>query len=132
MRKVIDSWALMAWIQGQPAAGRVAKILEQASSGSVELLISMINVGEVYYLLAKRLGPRHAEDFLNRFPALPMRSVVPDGAGIIEAAKLKGSYPISYADSFAAALAIRQRVPLVTGDHEFKRLSRILKLEWIG
>ncbi len=132
MRKVIDSWALMEWIQGQPGATRVAKILEHASSGGVELLISMINVGEVYYLLAKRLGPEHAEDFLDHFPALPMRSVVPDAAGIIDAAKLKGIYPISYADSFAAALAIRERAPLITGDPEFKRLSRILKLDWVG
>ena len=100
--------------------------MEHATAGSVELLISIINVGEVYHLLAKRLGPEQAEDFLNRFPALPMRSVVPDAAGIVDAAKIKGKYPISYADSFAAALAIRERVPLVTGDPEFKRLCQRL------
>ena len=122
----------MAWIQDQPAAGRFQRILERASSGAVELWISAINVGEVYYLLAKRLSPNSAEDFLKQFPSLPVKSVVPTEDDIIEAARLKGKYRISYADSFAASLAIQQGVELITGDPDFKRLSPLLALEWIG
>ena len=122
----------MAWIQDQPAAGRFQAILEKASSGAVELWISAINVGEVYYLIAKRLSQDSAEDFLKQFPSLPVKSVVPTETDIIEAARLKGRYRISYADSFAASLAIQQGVELITGDPDFKRLSPSLALEWIG
>jgi predicted nucleic acid-binding protein len=122
----------MAWIQDQPAAGRFQAILERASSGGVELWISAINVGEVYYLIAKRLSPDSAEGFLKQFPSLPVKSVVPSETDIIEAARLKVRYRISYADSFAASLAIQQGVQLITGDPDFKRLLPSLELEWIG
>ena len=122
----------MAWIQGQPAAGRVQMVLDKASSGRLELWISMINVGEIYYLLAKRLSVERAEDFLKQFPSLPIRSIVPDESEIIDAARLKGRYRISYADSFAASLAIQQRAPLITGDPDFQRISKIVDLAWIG
>jgi len=122
----------MAWIQNQPAAGRFQAVLERASSGGIELWISAINVGEVYYLIAKRLSLDSAESFLKQFRSLPVKSVVPTETDIIEAARLKGRYRISYADSFAASLAIQQGVALITGDADFKRLSPFLDLEWIG
>ena len=122
----------MAWIQDQPAAGRFQAILERASSGGVELWISAINVGEVYYLIAKRLSQDSAEDFLKQFPSLPLKSVVPTETDILEAARLKGRYRISYADSFAASLAIQQGIELITGDPDFKRLMPSLALQWIG
>ena len=63
---------------------------------------------------------------------MPIRSIVPTEDEIIEAARIKGRHRISYADSFAASLAIQQRVPLITGDTDFKRLSPSLELDWIG
>ena len=40
---------------------------------------------------------------------------------------------ISYADAFAAALALRRNVSFVTGNREFRPLLNIgLKLHWVG
>jgi len=49
----------------------------------------------------------------------------------IEAAKLKAKYPVAYADCFAAALALKKNIKLVTGDPEFKKLERDVRIEWI-
>ena len=56
---------------------------------------------------------------------------VPALEDIWSAASLKGQYPIAYADAFAAALAIKYRCPLVTGDPELRRVDS-LDLEWIA
>ncbi len=52
---------------------------------------------------------------------------------LITAATLKTNYPISYADSFAAALSKIKKSTLLSGDHEFKKLEdqKIIKIEWL-
>jgi len=46
-----------------------------------------------------------------------------DQALTLEAAKIKASNKISYADSFAAALTKVKKAELVTGDKEFKSVE---------
>jgi predicted nucleic acid-binding protein len=48
-----------------------------------------------------------------------------------EAAKLKGSYRIAYADCFAAALTIKLKAILVTGDPEFRQMDEKISIQWI-
>jgi len=43
---------------------------------------------------------------------------------LLTAATLKAIYPISYADFFAAALAVLKRGLLLTGDPEFRKLEK--------
>ncbi len=49
-------------------------------------------------------------------------------------ATLKANYPISYADSFAAALAKIHKCFLLSGDPEFKVLEKeeIIQVEWLS
>jgi hypothetical protein len=53
------------------------------------------------------------------------------GHDIWTAALLKGDYPVSYADAFAAALAKKHNCPLVTGDPELQSIKN-LELDWSG
>jgi hypothetical protein len=64
--KAIDSWALLAWLFGQRAAPHVEVLLERAASGKLDLLMSWISAGEVYYIVARRNGRENAEEFLRR------------------------------------------------------------------
>jgi len=50
---------------------------------------------------------------------------------VMRAAYLKAQYPISYADAFAAALAEQEKAILVTGDPDFKRLEKTIKIQWL-
>jgi ribonuclease VapC len=52
----------------------------------------------------------------------------------LTAASLKAVYPISYADSFAAAVAKINNACLLSGDPEFKVLEseKIIKIDWLN
>jgi predicted nucleic acid-binding protein len=75
--KVLDSWALLAWLRDEPPAAYVAEILRQADTGELQVLMSWMNVGEVCYMLARKHDTRVAEEFLERAPSLPIRLVCP-------------------------------------------------------
>lgn len=135
MVKILDAWALMAWLRAEdPARLKVRGLLDTASRGEVELVMNMVNVGEVYYLVAKERDRPQAEIFLADFQTMPVQIVGAPNDLILEAARWKSRYPISYADAFALATAIRRRGALVTGDPDFKpiRDAGIVELDWIG
>jgi len=122
----------MAWLNGEAAASTVRDAFASARAGQLTLQFSAINAGEVYYLLAKRRSRKAAEQWHTEvLPSLPIRVVVPTLDDILEAAKLKAAFPISYADSFAAGLALKHHAALVTGDTEFRSIPN-LQIVWIG
>jgi len=132
---VLDSWAIIGWLQGEePARTKVRELLEQASRGAAKVSISLINVGEVFYLIAKRHGAAPAERFLADVAMMPIQSLQPDRKLILSAARLKSRYPISYADAFAAETARDQNANLVTGDPELWQLCQHepIDLFWLG
>jgi predicted nucleic acid-binding protein len=129
---VFDSWAVLAWIRDEPAAPRVNQILEQADASDLKISLIWINAGEVYYMLVRKHNQHVADEYLSRLPSLPIRLVLPDEQAVTEAAKLKSTRRLSYADGFAAELAIRENATLVTGDPELYALRDILSVEWIG
>ncbi len=49
--KVLGSWALTAFFNDEPAAEEVGKLLIKAADGKHKLLLSVINWGEIYYLV---------------------------------------------------------------------------------
>lgn len=59
--KVIDSWALMALFNEEPAAEAVEKLLHAATAGRHTLLMSVVNWGEIYYTALRRGGERGAK-----------------------------------------------------------------------
>jgi predicted nucleic acid-binding protein len=131
--KVFDSWALLAWLLDQPAASRIEALLQDADQGDdLQLMMSWVNVGEVYYMASRKLDAAKAEEFLKRLPSLPIRLVLPAEEDIIAAARLKAGRRISYADGFAAALAQREGAALVTGDPELKAMADVVTVDWIG
>ncbi len=132
---VLDSWAMLGWLQGQePARAKVGELLAQASRGETKVSISLINAGEVFYLIAKRHGAAPAERFLADLGMMPIQALLPDRRLILSAARLKSRYPISYADAFAVETAREQNAILVTGDPELWQLSKRepIELLWVG
>lgn len=121
----------MEWIIGKRgAAGIVSSMLSQAETGGVRLLMSAINTGEVYCFLRKHHGESLAESWRQSSGTMPVTIQVPSREDIWSAAWLKGQYPISYADAFAAALARKHDCQLVTGDPEFRSIKQ-LSLYWL-
>lgn len=129
--RVVDSWAIVEWMRDrEPAAGRIRALFEEGEIGRANLLISAINVGEVYYCLRKNHSVELAERWRESSGTLPMTVETPSLHEIWDAALLKGSYRIAYADAFAAGLALKHGCPLLTGDPEFRAVAN-LTLDWI-
>ncbi len=132
---ILDSWAVMAWLKGeQPAAGRVRQLLENAAGPEHRLAMSIANLGEVFYLCAKARDIAYAEHVLEHLRSRVSTVSLTDDL-VLDAARLKAKHPISYADAFAAATALSEDAPLLTGDPELQALATReagLQLEWIG
>ena len=116
MRAALDSWAVMAMLNAEPAATRVREAVEQGA------VMSWINLGEVYYLTTRRRGEALARRAVE---ALQRRIHVeePDVALVMAAAEVKARGRMSYADAFCVATARRHRAALYTGDPEIIKLD---------
>jgi predicted nucleic acid-binding protein len=130
--KVLDSWALIAFFEDEPAAEAVEKILEQAAAEKHKLLISVINWGEVYYNTAREVSEAAAEQKLREIAAMPIEVVGVDQHLARLAAHYKATCKMSYADCFGAALAKVKNAEFVTGDPEFKAVEKEIKIHWLA
>jgi len=128
---VLDSWAVLAWVNNEPAAPQVRQLLRKARKRELLLLLSIINYGEFLYMIERRNGIDEAADTANRVDQLAVQVIPADRPLVFEAAHLKARYPISYADAFAAALAKRYKASVITGDREFKALEREVAIHWL-
>ncbi len=129
-RIVLDAWAIIALLQGEePAAARVNQLLKQASSQETLLHISIINLGEVLYRVGKTRGETQAWETLEQLRQLPIEIVQATEENVLAAATFKMRHPVSYADAFAAAIALQYDATLATGDPELLRLRALLPIE---
>jgi predicted nucleic acid-binding protein len=132
--RVLDSWALLAFFEDEPAADAVEEILHRASLGKDRLYLSVMNWAEVYYSTMREVSLEAAESRAAEIRNLPIDIV---GAGddlklARLAAQFKAGHKLSLADAFAAALAKEKKAELVTGDPEFKTLEQIIKIIWLS
>ena len=50
---VLDSWAVMAFLQGEPSAEKVADTLADAQESGIPVSMTVVNAGEVWYIVAR-------------------------------------------------------------------------------
>lgn len=131
--KVLDSWALMAFFEDEPAAEEVEKFLTQAAAGRQKLLLSAVNWGEIYYTIMREVSQEAAEQTAREIVALPIEiaGLGDDLALTRQAAIFKARHKMAYADCFAAALAKARNAELLTGDPEFHEVEKEIKVHWL-
>ncbi len=131
--KVLDSWALIAFFEGESAADAVEQVLQQASDGRHRLFMSVINWGEIYYSTMREVSQQAAEQRIAELASLPIQ-IVGVGDDLVlakQAAVFKATKKMSYADCFGAALAKLKNAELFTGDPEFRQLETEIKIHWL-
>ena len=128
---VLDSYAMIAFFEDESGAGEVAEILNALINQKAKGFMSVINWGEIFYCTLSVQGLEEAEYVLTQFNTYPIQILEPDQGLTYEAAKLRARYGIAYADCFAAALSLRLKAPVVTGDPEFKQLENEIPIQWI-
>jgi ribonuclease VapC len=132
---VLDAHALMVLFNDDPGAEEVEKILLKAESGNPRLLMSVINLGEIYYSILRGASKEMADSKSHEIAGMRIELVPVDARDlelVRQAAVFKATRKMSYADCFAAALAKIRDAELVTGDRDFKAVENDLKkIRWL-
>jgi predicted nucleic acid-binding protein len=128
---VLDSWAILAYLGDEPSGEKIADLLADAHENDLPLLLSVVNAGEVWYILARQSTEAHADDALGILAQLGIELVPVDWELARAAARFKVKKQLSYADCFAAALALNRKGELATGDKEFEQVSADIKINWL-
>jgi predicted nucleic acid-binding protein len=109
-RIVLDASAIVTFFEDRPGAEKVEELIRLAVEGKRQLLISVINWGEVYYSTWRSKGPGIARKIIEDLAQLPIEIV--------------------HADCFAAALAAARKATLATSDQDFAPLAKKLDILW--
>ncbi len=128
---VLDSWAILAYLGDETAGAAVAELIADAQESDTPLFMSAINVGEVWYILAREISETEADQSIAGLRQLGIEFVDAEWKSVHAAAGFKAKYRMSYADCFAAALAKERNAELVTGDNEFKQVEAAVKIRWL-
>lgn len=130
-KRLLDSFAIMAYLKKEDNYQKVAELLYSGPK-DCSIIMNEMNVGESYYIIARERGVPQADYFIETIlPNLPIKTIPALFDCIIEASKIKAAHPISYADCFAVATAIRENAVIVTGDPEFKKVEGMVEIEWL-
>ena len=129
---LLDSFALLAYLNDEAGSTRVQEILALAENRKCRVVMCLVNLGEVLYITERERGLAMAQSVLALAERLPLELLDASRDLVLDAAHIKAHHPLSYADAFAAAAAVRENAVVVTGDPEFKSVEELIKIEWLG
>ncbi len=108
----LDSWAVLAWLDGEaPAAERVEALLPERPT------MNWVNAVEVYYRVERQHGREAADEVLAGLRR-HFDFDLPGPTRMVETAQLKAAMPIALGDCFALATAAAIGGTLLTGNPE--------------
>lgn len=128
---ILDSYALLAYFQAEPAGAKVRNILKDAAAGAAKAFLSVISLGEIYYIVVRKRGEQEAGAIAEAISRLPVGLVDAMKERVLAAARVKAQHPVSYADAFVVAAAIEFTATIVTGDPEFKETESRAAVLWL-
>ena len=128
---ILDSYALLAYFQAEPAGLKVRDILKDALSTHTTAYLSVISLGEIYYIIARKIGEEKADESLEDISSLPVSLIDATKERILAAAHVKAQHAVSYADAFVVAAAVEHSATIVTGDPEFKQTESLAPVLWL-
>ncbi len=128
---ILDSFALLAFLEGEGGAARVKAILEQAHQEDAQIYLSLINLGETLYITERERGLSTAQKTLAAIEQLPLEILPATRERVLAAAHIKANYSVAYVAAFAIAAAQEFKATAVTGDPEFSQVETIVQVEWL-
>ena len=129
-RIVLDASALVTFFENRPGAGKVEELIHLGVEGKRQLLMSVVNWGEIYYSVWRAQGPGVAHKTLENIAQLPLQ-LVPADLGLTRlAAELRADHRLPYIDCFAAALALQRKALLATSDKDFAIVEKKIDVLW--
>jgi predicted nucleic acid-binding protein len=132
---VLDACAMLAVLSKEQGYEKVIEVYYEAARGEVNLIMNKVNLLEVYYDLFRAYGKEGADVFITKVKQSPIiiNHEITDEV-FEEAGRLKATYKISLADSFALAQSVVSAGTLLTCDHhEFDPVAEkeMIDFAWI-
>jgi predicted nucleic acid-binding protein len=129
---VLDSSAILRYLDDEAGAARVAEIIKAHLAGKCLALIAALHWGEIAGITCKAHGRQAMDLVLSRLSAFGIQVVPADGEQAVSAALIKLNRLVPYVDAFGIALAAvaRDRV-FLTADFDFKPASGDAKIEFL-
>ncbi len=128
---VLDSFALLRFLQKEPGNEPVKAILDDAVNGKACVMLNVINMGEVIYTVQRRFGHQAKLDVVKNICLLNIEIIPASNDLVYRAAELKAQFSMSYADTFAVTSAMDHNAVLVTGDPEFRQVEHLVRILWV-
>lgn len=129
---VLDSSALIRFIDSEAGSERVEQILVDGIAGRVALAMSAVQWGEVAGNTRKRAGEARERQILSSSTLSEIEVVAATADRATRAADLKVDRKISYADAFALELVLRSSDHiLITADYGFKTVEDLARIEFL-
>lgn len=130
-RYLLDSFALLRFIQKEPGSESVKALLDDLQSGKALVMLNVINMGEVIYTVQRRFGHLAKLEVIKGVSSLGIEILPAPNDLVYAAAELKARFAMAYADTFAVASAIEHKATLVTGDPEFRQVEKLVNILWV-
>ena len=130
-RIVLDASAVMTFFENGTGAEKVEELIGLAVQGKGELLMSVVNWGEVYYSVWRTRGEAAAKTALAEIAQLPIQIVLANFEVTKLAAEFKAQHKLPYADCFVAALTKLRRASLMATDRDFRAVDREISLQLV-
>jgi len=128
---VLDSSALLRFLDGEAGSDRVVEIIKGHLAGRNLAVMSAIHWGEVAGITCKVHGKAAMDLVLSRLPSFGFEIVPATAERAVRAALIKAARGIPYADAFGVELAESPQCILVTADFDLKAASRDVKTEFL-
>ena len=120
----------MTFFENRPGADKVEELIHLGVAGKRQLLMSVVNWGEVYYSTWRAHGPGVARKIIEDIAQLPIEIVDATLDLTRAAAELRANHKLPYTDAFAAALAAQRKASLATSDQDFATVEKKIDILW--
>lgn len=130
-RYVLDTSAVFVFLNREKGFARVKTLLENQSKDKQELYLSLLSLGEIYYILIREVGEAEAASIIAKIESLDLHIVEVDTTLTKTSAKIKAKGGLSFTDSLVIATAIKYKAKVITGDQEFKKFAKQVEIEWV-
>ncbi len=132
MTYVLDSSAVLRYLDNEPGALRVAEILKAHLAGHCVAAISAVHWGEIAGISCKVHGHAAMELVLSRLEAFGVSIIAADAQRAVRSSLIKLKKNLPYVDAFGIELAetLADSV-FVTADFDFKAVGRDVKIEFL-
>lgn len=120
---VLDTSALLAYIENEDGASEVEQVLLEALDGNHTLYVSVISYVEIFYISLREQDRTVATERLRFLDDLPLVQEPIMENAIIPVGELKASRSMSLADCCIAGLAKQKQAVLLHKDPEFEQVD---------